>query len=101
MAFQDKTIVCKECGMSSSSPQVSRNSMRKRVLKTNQAAVKLAVMHVRRMNEGGFRRQNRQLYDAVCADCGAATQVPFKPRNDRPVYCSECYQNHRMAQNGF
>ncbi|NLZ53783.1 MAG: zinc-binding protein, partial [Thermoanaerobacteraceae bacterium] len=39
--------------------------------------------------------------DAVCADCGAATQVPFKPRDDRPVYCSDCYQNHRMAQSGF
>ena len=65
----------------------------------NPAAAKHAVMPAREeMNDGG-RRQNRQMYDAVCADCGAPTQVPFKPRNDRPVYCSNCYQNHRMAQN--
>ena len=27
----------------------------------------------------------------VCRDCGKATQVPFLPREDRPVYCSECF----------
>ncbi|MGE5529580.1 MAG: zinc-ribbon domain containing protein [Patescibacteria group bacterium] len=28
--------------------------------------------------------------EVVCANCGAATIVPFKPRGDRPVYCKEC-----------
>ncbi len=23
------------------------------------------------------------------------TQVPFKPTEDRPVYCRDCYQKHR------
>jgi CxxC-x17-CxxC domain-containing protein len=35
------------------------------------------------------------MHDAVCADCGAFTQVPFEPRNDRPIYCSDCYQARR------
>lgn len=26
---------------------------------------------------------------------GAPTKIPFVPRNDRPVYCSNCFQNHR------
>ena len=34
----------------------------------------------------------RQMYPAVCAQCGKDTQVPFQPRNDRPVYCSDCYR---------
>jgi CxxC-x17-CxxC domain-containing protein len=34
----------------------------------------------------------RQMYPAVCAQCGKATQVPFQPRGDRPVYCSDCYR---------
>ena len=33
----------------------------------------------------------REMHDAICANCGAATKVPFQPREDRPVYCSECY----------
>ncbi|MBQ1771968.1 MAG: zinc-binding protein, partial [Clostridia bacterium] len=31
----------------------------------------------------------------VCAECGKPTKVPFQPRNDRPVYCSECFQKHK------
>ena len=26
-----------------------------------------------------------------CAACGKEATVPFKPREDRPVYCSECF----------
>jgi len=27
----------------------------------------------------------------VCANCGKDTEVPFVPRGDKPVYCSDCY----------
>ncbi len=40
-------------------------------------------------------RSERKLYDAVCADCGAETKVPFKPNGTRPVYCSNCYDAHK------
>lgn len=41
-------------------------------------------------------RPPRQMYSAVCAECGKETQVPFQPTNGRPVYCSDCYH----ANNG-
>lgn len=31
------------------------------------------------------------LYDATCAKCGKACQVPFKPAGGRPVFCSNCF----------
>ena len=37
----------------------------------------------------------REMFDAKCADCGNECQIPFKPKEDRPVYCRECFQNHR------
>ena len=40
---------------------------------------------------GGGYGGGRQMYDVVCASCGKQTQVPFQPRGDRPVYCSDCY----------
>ena len=43
---------------------------------------------------GGFGGP-REMHDATCADCGQQTQVPFKPAAGRPVYCRECYQNHK------
>jgi CxxC-x17-CxxC domain-containing protein len=44
-------------------------------------------------------RANRPMYDAVCAKCGKPCQVPFKPREDRPVYCSDCYRAMRAKAN--
>jgi CxxC-x17-CxxC domain-containing protein len=37
----------------------------------------------------------REMYDAVCAECGQKCQVPFKPDPSRPVYCRECYAKRR------
>jgi CxxC-x17-CxxC domain-containing protein len=41
---------------------------------------------------GGSYGGERQMYPAVCAQCGKETEVPFQPRGDRPVYCSDCYR---------
>lgn len=39
----------------------------------------------------------REFFPAVCDRCGVQTQVPFLPRNDRPVYCSSCFDVVRSA----
>ena len=44
-----------------------------------------------------FDREEREMHTATCGDCGTECQVPFKPKEDRPVYCRECFQNHRPA----
>lgn len=33
----------------------------------------------------------REFHAAVCGACGGQAVVPFAPRNDRPVYCSACF----------
>ncbi len=35
-----------------------------------------------------------KLYDVVCDECGKETQVPFEPRNGRPVLCRECFSGN-------
>lgn len=37
----------------------------------------------------------REMHDADCSDCHQKTQVPFKPTAGRPVYCRDCFQNHK------
>jgi CxxC-x17-CxxC domain-containing protein len=32
------------------------------------------------------------MYSAVCSNCGKEARVPFQPRGDKPVYCSDCFQ---------
>ena len=36
-------------------------------------------------------RGPREYFTAVCANCGGEAKVPFEPKSDRPVYCSECF----------
>ena len=43
-------------------------------------------------HRSGFR-EARQMYTITCASCGKEAQVPFQPRDDRPVYCSSCYRS--------
>ncbi len=46
---------------------------------------------------GGYSSGPRQMYPAVCSGCGKDTEVPFQPRNDKPVYCRECFQDRRST----
>ncbi len=45
-----------------------------------------------RSNEGP-----REFHAAICGACGGQAVVPFAPRNDRPVYCSSCFDKVRAG----
>jgi CxxC-x17-CxxC domain-containing protein len=40
------------------------------------------------------------LYEAICADCHKVCEVPFRPSEDRPVYCKECFAKRRCGGSG-
>jgi CxxC-x17-CxxC domain-containing protein len=44
---------------------------------------------------GGFDRGPRQMFSATCSRCGRSTEVPFRPTNGKPVYCSDCFRSVR------
>ncbi len=46
---------------------------------------------------GGYSSGPRQMFPAVCSNCGKDTEVPFQPRTDKPVYCRECFQSRRAS----
>ena len=49
---------------------------------------------------GGYDRPQREMFPVTCSQCGKATQVPFQPRGDRPVYCSDCFAAQRGETSG-
>ena len=51
---------------------------------------------------GGYAsdRPRREMFPATCSSCGKATRVPFQPRGDKPVYCSECFEMVRGGGGG-
>jgi CxxC-x17-CxxC domain-containing protein len=95
VTFEDKTLVCVDCGAEftfSAADQEFHSSRGyqdpKRCAPCRQA---------RRSERGGYGRSlgERIMYDATCSGCGAQCQVPFQPRLDRPVYCDECFSKQR------
>ena len=49
---------------------------------------------------GGGARGSREMFTATCSQCGQEAQVPFPPRGDTPVYCSNCFEQRRGARAG-
>ena len=101
MGYEDKTITCVECGAEfvfSAEEQALFASKGyqndpKRCVPCRQAR------KARRDESEGFGyRPARQMYPVVCAQCGKETEVPFEPRQGRPVYCSDCYNAIRASQ---
>ena len=93
---EDKTLVCKECGKEfvfSASEQEFYESKGF----TNEPGRCPACRQARKQRLGIVNeRPERQMYPAVCAECGKETEVPFKPSEDRPVYCRDSYNaDHR------
>ena len=45
----------------------------------------------------GYGRDDRprEMNKATCGDCGNECEVPFKPKDARPVYCNDCFPNHK------
>jgi CxxC-x17-CxxC domain-containing protein len=50
---------------------------------------------------GGYGRQERQMYSATCSSCGNEARVPFQPRGDKPVYCSDCFTPRQSSGGGY
>jgi CxxC-x17-CxxC domain-containing protein len=49
---------------------------------------------------GGYGRSERQMFSVTCSSGGGEARVPFQPRGDKPVYCSDCFSKQRGGGGG-
>ena len=84
--YEDKTLVCKECGNEFIFTAGEQEFYAEKGFVNEPQRCKAC--RDARKNAG---RPEREMHDAVCANCGKDCKVPFQPREDRPVYCSECF----------
>jgi CxxC-x17-CxxC domain-containing protein len=115
MSFQDKTLVCRDCGQDFVFTAGEQEFYQQRGL-TNEPGRCPSCRQARKAQQGGggyssggyssggggggYERAPRQMYPAVCSQCGKETQVPFQPRGDKPVYCSDCFAQQRQSSGG-
>ncbi len=95
MAFEEKSLTCSDCGKVFpftaeeqeffASKGYTNEPKRCPTCRQNRRSERFG------SSGGGMSRGPRQMFPAVCAQCGKETQVPFQPRGDKPVYCRDCY----------
>jgi len=100
MAFQDKQLQCSDCGITFTFTADEQEFYKSKGY-TNEPKRCASCRQARRVGRDGSAtdaRPQRQMFPAKCAQCGKDTEVPFQPRGDRPVYCSDCYRKTRAAR---
>ena len=119
MSYEDKTIVCVDCGAEFTFTADEQQRFAERGF-TNEPKRCKTCRDAKKAQQGGNTGGGggrsfggggggrssgggggggrgfggpRQMFPATCASCGKATEVPFKPSGNRPVYCRECFQS--------
>ena len=97
MNYEDKTLTCQGCGQPFT---FSADDQSYHALKgfTNEPK-RCETCRQARRNErtGGYGQSPREMHTVVCAECGKDATVPFQPRGDRPVYCSDCFSKQKTS----
>ena len=111
MSFEDKTLTCSDCNNSFTFSAEEQEQFQQRGY-TNEPKRCPDCRQARKSdrfsnsgNSGNSFGNNRfssssprQMFPAVCSECGKETSVPFEPRQGRPVYCSDCYRKVRVPR---
>lgn len=89
----DQQLTCRDCGATFTFTEGEQEFFASKGL---QAPGRCKDCRTKRKSD---RMADREMFDAVCASCGAQCQVPFKPRPEseggRPVLCKECFMKSK------
>jgi CxxC-x17-CxxC domain-containing protein len=98
MTYTEKSLTCSDCGKPFPFTAEEQQLFATKGY-TNEPKRCPACRTARRAEKPGNGSYSsgglRQMFPAVCAQCGKKTEVPFQPRADRPVYCRDCYNKSR------
>ena len=100
MGFLDKSIQCSDCGATFTFSAEEQEFFASKGYTNDPKRCPSCREARKTARYGGGKsygyRPQRQMFPTVCAQCGKDTEVPFEPREGRPVYCSECYNTQRL-----
>ena len=88
--YEDKKLTCKECGNEFTFTAGEQEFYAERGFQNEPQRCKAC-----RDARKNATRAPREFFTAICAECGREAKVPFQPKTDRPVFCSECFAAKR------
>jgi len=96
MAFQDKTLQCKDCGKDFVWTADEQDFYNKKGFDNPPARCKeCRALKKARFNEGRGNNGPRPSIEITCAQCGKKDTVPFQPKDPSTVLCRDCYRAKR------
>ncbi len=102
MSFQDKSIRCSDCGttftFSSGEQEFFQSKGYTNEPKRCPACRQSKKSERNGSNNYGYGSSPRQMFPVKCSECGKDTEVPFEPRGDKLVYCSDCYRKVKVTR---
>jgi|SRR5882724_6985335 len=97
--YQDRILTCRDCGNDFTFTAGEQEFYASKGLTNTPGRCPSCRAARRGGQSGNMQRAPRgEQHEAVCAACGRTTTVPFVPREDRPVYCSDCFQTQKASR---
>ena len=93
--YEDRAIQCKECNEDFTFTAGEQEFYAERGFQNEPQRCKPC-----RDSRKVAARGPREYFTTTCADCGQEAKVPFEPKSERPVYCSDCFAAQR-DQGGY
>ena len=95
--YQDRTLTCRDCSEEFIFSVGEQTFFASKGLQNDPQRCPSCRAAAKRARAVGGPRE---FHAAVCGACGGQAIVPFVPRNDRPVYCSSCFDKVRAGTIG-
>ncbi|HET7713412.1 MAG TPA: zinc-ribbon domain containing protein [Patescibacteria group bacterium] len=92
MEYNDKTLTCRDCGKEFTFTGNEQAFYAEKGF-SNEPARCPDCRAKRKATMNG----PREMHDITCSNCGKQDQVPFAPKGDRPVLCSDCFKAQRAG----
>jgi CxxC-x17-CxxC domain-containing protein len=92
--YQDRSLTCRDCGEAFVFTAGEQMFYASKGLQNDPQRCAACRAAYKQAKNGGAPRE---YHAAICASCGGQAVIPFAPRNDRPVYCSACFDNVRAG----
>ena len=51
--------------------------------------------------DSGRRRGRLEMTKVICSACGDECEVPFKPKSDKPLFCSDCFEKNEKGSSSM
>jgi CxxC-x17-CxxC domain-containing protein len=92
VTYVDRTLNCVDCGVEFVHSAADQEYYAAKGFASDPKRCASCRAYRRATKDSGSDRLSREYFAAICTSCGNQAQVPFKPRMDKPVYCSDCYR---------